>query len=66
MNNILELKKNKMKIIISVCRGIIECEDVSEDVEIELHDYDINEIENDNPDRRYGHDLLGDYEITIL
>jgi len=54
------------KIIISVHRGIIECENYPMDIDVEFHDYDINEIEEDNPDRRYGHDELGDYEITIL
>jgi len=55
------------KIIISVCRGIVECKSrTSDDIEVELHDYDLNEIENNNPDRKYGHDLLGDYEIIIL
>lgn len=55
-----------MKIIISVRRGIVECEDCPDGVIIELHDYDIHEVESDNPDRNYGHDSLGYYEISEL
>ena len=54
------------KIIITVYRGLVTCEQQPNNVEIELHDYDINEIETDNPDRKYGCDELGDYEVTIL
>lgn len=54
------------KIVISVCKGIIELEDCPMGIDIELHDYDINEIEEGNSDHKYGHDLLGDYEILTL
>lgn len=54
------------KIIIVVYRGLVTCEQQSNNVEIELHDYDINEIEEDNPDRKYERNELGDYEVTIL
>ena len=55
-----------MKIIISVRQGLVMCEKRPNNVDIELHDYDINEIEKDNPDRNYGQDELGDYEIITL
>lgn len=55
-----------MKITISVRRGLIMVEDCPDDIIIELHDYDINEIELDNPNRSYGRDSLGDYEISEL
>ena len=60
-----ELAK-EVKIIIEVRHGIVECEDCPDGVTVELHDYDINEVESDNPDRNYGHDMLGDYEISEL
>lgn len=56
----------KPKIIISVCRGMVECDDCPMDIDVELHDYDINEIEEGNPDRKYGYDEIGDYEIIVL
>ena len=52
------------KIIISVQSGIVECESNPTSVEIELHDYDLNE--DNNPDRKYGRDMCGNYEITML
>lgn len=55
-----------MKIVISVHQGVVVCEHCPTNVDIELHDYDINEIEEGNPDRNYGHDEIGDYEITEL
>lgn len=54
------------KIVIEVSSGVIEVVKRLDNIDIELHDYDINEIEKDNPDRNYGRDGLGDYEITIL
>ena len=39
------------KIIINVYRGIVECENCPTDVDVELHDYHINEVELNNPDR---------------
>ena len=55
-----------MKIIISVHQGVVVCEQQPNNVNIELHDYDINEIEENNPGRNYGQDELGYYEITTL
>lgn len=54
------------KIIVFVHRGIVECADAPDNVVVELHDYDINEIEENNPNRKYGHDLLGDYKVSQL
>jgi hypothetical protein len=55
-----------MKIIISVYSGVVKCEDCPDNVILELHDYDIQEIEENNSDRKYGHDETGDYEIIII
>lgn len=55
------------KIIIEVKNGFVEVISGLDDVDVELHDYDnLNTIDKDNPDCKYGHDTLGDYEITIL
>lgn len=56
----------KTKIIINVYHGLIECENCPMDIDVELHDYDIQEIEENNQDRKYGRDLIGDYEISVL
>ena len=58
-----------IEIVISVCGGIVELKSapsVSDKVIVILHDYDINKIEKDNPNREYGKDILGDYEIIEL
>ena len=54
------------KITITVHRGVVECEDCPMGIDVELHDYDIQEVEKDNPDQQYGHDDLGDYAISKL
>jgi len=54
------------KIIIDVRHGLVEVISGLDDIDVELHDYDINGVEKDNPDRKYGHDTLGDYEIILL
>ena len=54
------------KIIIELRHGFVEVVSELDNVDIELHDYDTGVIEKHNPDRKYGHDTLGDYEITIL
>ena len=54
------------QIIISVHQGLIICESRPANIEVVLYDYDINEIEEGNPDREYGKDELGDYEVIEL
>lgn len=46
--------------------GIVILESCPDNVKVILRDYDIQEIENDNPDREYGNDEFGDYEISEL
>ena len=55
-----------MKIVLSIHNGLVEAGTVPDGIEVELHDYDINEIEVDNPDRKYGKDELGVYELIQL
>lgn len=56
----------KSRIIISVRRGIVSIIQNPDNVPIELYDYDINEIEENNPDRHFSKDTRGDYEIIGL
>lgn len=54
------------KIIITVYRGIVECENCPMDIDIELHDYDIDGAISEDSDQKYGHDDLGDYAISEM
>lgn len=55
------------KVVIMVYRGNVEVISAPDDIEVVLHDYDINDIiEEGNPDREYGKDELGDYEVIGL
>lgn len=54
------------QIIISIYRGMVQLESCPNDIKVILRDHDIQEIESDNPDREYGNDELGDYEISEL
>lgn len=56
----------KQKVVISLCSGIVELKSAPENVQVILHDYDLQECEPDNPDRTYDEDSLGVYEVTEL
>ena len=55
-----------MRVVIMVRSGIVALKLAPDNIKIELHDYDIQNIEADNPNREYDGDKFGTYEIIKL
>lgn len=55
------------KAVVNVMGGVVGRADGDNlDLDVEVHDYDIQDIDEDDPDRTFGKDDYGVYEVFLL